>query len=73
MPNSSNSRKLLFDLAEPRRSRARAADSVLDHSARAIEIEDIESRVSELERAGKRQNIIGRYEHAQPGGAFKAP
>ena len=29
-------------------------DSVLDHAAEAIEIEDIEPRVSELERAAER-------------------
>jgi len=34
-------------------TRARAADSVLDHAAKAIEIEDIEARVSELERAAE--------------------
>jgi hypothetical protein len=28
----------------------RAADSVLDHSAKAIEIEDVEARVAELEQ-----------------------
>jgi hypothetical protein len=32
---------------------ARADDSVLDQSAEAIEIEDIEARVAELERAAK--------------------
>ena len=32
-------------------SQSRAADSILNHSAKAIEIEDIEARVSELERA----------------------
>jgi hypothetical protein len=30
---------------------ARTADIVLDHSAKAIELEDIEARVAELERA----------------------
>ena len=43
--------KLMIDPATPPSTRARAADSVLDHSAKAIEIEDIEARVSELERA----------------------
>jgi hypothetical protein len=45
--------KLMIDPTTPPSTRARAADSVLDHSARAIEIEDIESRVSELERAAE--------------------
>ena len=31
----------------------RAADSILDHTTKAIEIEDIEARVSELERAAE--------------------
>ncbi len=30
-----------------------AADSVLDHAAKAIEIEDVELRVTELERAAE--------------------
>jgi hypothetical protein len=41
----------MIDPATPPSTKARAADSVLDHSAKAIEIEDIEARVSELERA----------------------
>ena len=43
--------KVMIDPATPASTRVRAADSVLDHSAKAIEIEDIEARVSELERA----------------------
>jgi hypothetical protein len=35
----------------PASTKVRAADSVLDHGAKAIEIEDIEARVAELERA----------------------
>ena len=45
--------KLMIDPATPPSTKARAADSVLDHSAKAIEIEDIETRVSELERAAE--------------------
>jgi hypothetical protein len=41
--------KLMVDPATPASVKARAADSVLDHSAKAIELEDIEARVSELE------------------------
>ena len=33
----------------------RAADSLLDHSAKAIEIEDIEARVAALEAAAPRR------------------
>jgi len=43
--------KVMVDPSTPASTKVRAADSVLDHSAKAIEIEDIEARVSELERA----------------------
>jgi hypothetical protein len=43
--------KIMLDPAAPASTRVRAADSVLDHAKQAIEIEDIEARVSELERA----------------------
>ena len=42
--------KLMIDPATPPSTKARAADSVLDHSTKAIELEDIEGRVAELER-----------------------
>jgi hypothetical protein len=31
----------------------RAADSILNHTAKAIELEDVEGRLSELERASE--------------------
>ena len=37
----------------PASCRIRAADSVLGHAAKAIEIEDIEARVTELERVAE--------------------
>jgi hypothetical protein len=43
--------KVMFDPATPPPTKARAADSILNHTLRAIETEDIEARVSELERA----------------------
>lgn len=43
--------KVMVDPNSPASTRVRAADSVLNHSAKAIEIEDIEARVAELERA----------------------
>ena len=43
--------KVMVDANAPAASRVRAADCVLDHASKAIEIEDIEVRVSELERA----------------------
>jgi len=45
--------KIMVDPSTPASTRVRAADSVLDHSAKAIELEDIEVRVSELERAAE--------------------
>ena len=41
--------KVMVDPNTPASTRVRAADSVLDHSAKAIEIEDIEARVAALE------------------------
>ena len=45
--------KIMLDVNAPASTRVRAADSVLDHAAKAIEIEDIEVRVAALERAAK--------------------
>ena len=45
--------KLMLDANTPPSTRARAAESILNHTAKAIEIEDIEARVSELERAAE--------------------
>jgi hypothetical protein len=42
--------KVMLDAAPPPATKVRAADSILDHTAKAIEIEDIEARVAELER-----------------------
>jgi hypothetical protein len=45
--------KVMIDPNTPPSTKVRAADSVLDHSAKAIELEDIEVRVAELERAAQ--------------------
>jgi len=45
--------KIMVDPSAPAACRIRAADSVLGHAAKAIEIEDIEARVSELERTAE--------------------
>jgi hypothetical protein len=45
--------KIMVDPGAPASVRVRAADSIFNHSARAIEIEDIEARVPELERAAE--------------------
>ncbi len=42
-------------------SRVRAADCVLDHAAKAMELEDIEARLAQLERAAdpsKSENLV---------------
>jgi len=43
--------KLLLDQNTPAAVKARVADSIFNHAAKAIEIEDIEVRVSALEAA----------------------
>ena len=43
--------KLLIEPNTPASVRARVADSIFNHAAKAIEIEDIEARVTELEMA----------------------
>ena len=43
--------KVMVDPATPASTKVRAADSVLDHSAKAIELEDIEARLADVERA----------------------
>ena len=45
--------KIMVDPNAAASTRLRAADLVLTHGARAIELEDIEARVSELERAAQ--------------------
>jgi hypothetical protein len=42
--------KIMVDPNAPAASRVRAADSVLDHARRAIELEEIEARLVELEK-----------------------
>src|ERR1700694_1898090 len=45
--------KVMVDASTPGSTKVRAADTVLNHAAKEIEIEDIEVRVSELERAAE--------------------
>jgi len=42
--------KIMLDQNAPASTRVRAAECVMNHATKAIEIEDIEARVSELER-----------------------
>ena len=48
--------KLMLDANTPASTRVRAAEIVVIHAGKAIEIEDIEARVSELERAAEASN-----------------
>jgi hypothetical protein len=40
----------MIDPSTPASVKVRAAEAIFNHAAKAIEIEDIEARVSELER-----------------------
>ena len=43
--------KVMIDGSAPAASRVRAADCILGHASKAIELEDIEARLAELERS----------------------
>lgn len=45
--------KTMIDPSTPASVKVRAAEAIFNHAAKAIEIEDIEARVSELERAAE--------------------
>jgi hypothetical protein len=47
--------KMMVDQAAPASTRVRAAECIISHAAKAIEIEDIDGRLSELERAAEAQ------------------
>jgi hypothetical protein len=49
--------KIMVDPSAPASTRVRAADSVLDHSKQAIEIEDIDVRVAALEQAAESSKV----------------
>ena len=51
--------RVLTDRATPAAVQVRAADSVLNHAAKSMEIEDIEARVAEIERAVARGSRKG--------------
>jgi len=52
--------KTMIDPSTPASVRVRAAECILNHSAKAIELEDIEARLAELERASEQSNPVGR-------------
>ena len=53
--------KIMVDVNAPASTRVRAADSVLDHAKQAIEIDDIEIRVTALEQVAKLPKPVGNY------------
>jgi hypothetical protein len=52
--------RMMAEPTAPPSTRVRAAECIINHGAKAIEIEDIEARVSELERAAEAQKSGGR-------------
>ena len=52
--------KLMVDQNVPAACRIRAAECVMNYSTKAIEIEDIEARLSELEKAAEASRQNGR-------------
>ena len=53
--------RTMVDAGTPASTKVRAAEIVLNHSAKAIEIEDIEARVAELERAAEEVDPHGKH------------
>ena len=45
--------KVMVDMSTPPATKVRAADSILNHTIKAIENEDIEARVAALEQAAE--------------------
>jgi hypothetical protein len=52
--------KVLIDPNTPASVKVRAAEAIFNHAAKAIEIEDIEARVAELERNADDAAKVGR-------------
>jgi hypothetical protein len=48
--------KIMLDQNSPASTRVRAAECIMNHAAKSMEIEDIEVRVAALEEAAKEQN-----------------
>jgi len=51
MAPTTNIGNVMLEPGTPPATRVRAADSILDHTTKAIEIESLEARLIELERA----------------------
>jgi hypothetical protein len=52
--------KVMVDVATPPSTRVRAAEAVLNHAAKAIEIEDLDARLRDLEAATEANKNGGR-------------
>jgi transposase-like protein len=52
--------KVLLDAATPASTKVRAAESVISHTLKAMEVDDIEARVTELERAAEQSKSGGK-------------
>ena len=50
--------KVMVDPSTPASTKVRAADSVLNHSAKAIELEDIEARLAALENTTEASKMV---------------
>jgi hypothetical protein len=53
--------KVMVDASTPASARVRAADRILEHAKQAIEIDDIQFRLTALERTAQRAKPPGRY------------
>jgi hypothetical protein len=53
--------KVMLDPATPPATKVRAADSILDHTSKVMEIEEIEARVAALEQAAELTKSNGRH------------
>lgn len=51
--------KVMLDPATPPATKVRAADSILNHSTKAIEIEDLQARLANLERIAESRKATG--------------
>jgi transposase-like protein len=52
--------KIMLDQNAPFSTRVRAAECVMNHTLKAIEIEDVEVRVSDLERAAQAEGKLNK-------------
>jgi hypothetical protein len=51
--------KVMVDPTTPASTKVRAADTILNHTKKAVELEDVEARLAELERAAEENKNRG--------------